>query len=336
MGKIRFGVCIFGEEPLPKIVAQVKLTEELGYDSVWIADSQLLCRELYVTLAACALNTSRIKLAAGVTAPYTRHVSVTAGSFATLNEIAGGRLMLGISTGNSLVRTIGARPAGISELEQYVAQLTGLLGNQRVTFDGVVEGRIAWTDAPSNIPIYVAATGPRLTRAAAQMANGVILLAGVSRFLVEKGLRLVKEGARQAGKQEDQVDVICWAPASVSSDGALAKEHSSSQVGALLHRVSLDGFGEEDQEAVRRLKEGFGRYPHANRPDAIGGRVPDRFIDMLALAGTPEEVRLKVAELIKVPGFSQIVINTPIAGDRFPSLESVLKTFAEEVMAHVA
>ncbi|MEE9198460.1 MAG: LLM class flavin-dependent oxidoreductase, partial [Dehalococcoidia bacterium] len=303
---MRFGVCIFGEQPLEKIVSQVKLAEELGYDSVWLADSQLLCRELYVTLTACALGTSRIRLGAGVTAPRTRHVSVTASAFATLAEIAEGRLLLGVGTGNSLVRTIGARPARVSELEGYVASLRGLLDNRPARFEAGVEGKVTWMSRPAGIPIYVAATGPKTTRAAARISDGVILLVGASAPLLENGLRLVQEGAREAGKSAEDLDVVCWVPASVSSDGALAREHTSGQVAALLHRVSLDGFDEEEREAIRRLRQHFGRYPHANLARAGDGPALDRYIDMLALAGTPQEVRRRVEGLMKVGGFSQI------------------------------
>ena len=114
---MKYGVGIVSNQPLPRVVEQVKLAEDLGYESVWMIDSQLNCRELYVTLTACALATSRIKLAAGVTAPRTRHASVTAGAFATLHDIAPGRLILGMSVGNTLVNSIGAKRSTIASLE---------------------------------------------------------------------------------------------------------------------------------------------------------------------------------------------------------------------------
>ncbi|MFQ5872698.1 MAG: LLM class flavin-dependent oxidoreductase, partial [Dehalococcoidia bacterium] len=185
MDKIRFGVGIFGNEPVQKIAAQVKLAEELGYDSAWLIDSQLVCRELYVTLTACALSTSRIKLGSGVTLPYTRH------AFATLNEIAEERLLLGVSIGLSAVRTVGIRPARIQELEAYVGLLKGLLDNQKVPFERGMEGKITWMESPSNIPVYIAASGPHLTRAAGRMADGAILHHGVTVTRLERAVRLV-------------------------------------------------------------------------------------------------------------------------------------------------
>ncbi len=334
--KVRFGVCLFGERPLPEIVSRVKLAEELGYDSVWIADTQMLCRELYVTLTACALNTSRIKLGAGVTAPYTRHASVTASAFATLNELAEGRLLLGVSTGNSLVRTIGRRPARIKELEDYVVRLKGLLANRPVEFEGDAKGRITWMDKASGIPIYVAGTGPKLVRAAARMADGVIIMVGSDPALLRHGMGTIEAATREAGKSGDKMDVICWVPFSISREGALAREHVSKHVAGLLRRVSLERFEEEDWETIRRIRERSSPYPHGQRSSVGQGQVPKKLIDMLALAGTPEEIRGRVKGMTDVAGFSTIVLNTQVSGDKLPSLESALRLFADGVMAHVA
>ena len=336
MGKIRFGVGIFGSEPLPKIVAQVKLAEELGYDSAWLIDSQLICREVYVTLAACALNTSRIKLGTGVTLPYTRHASVTASAFATLNEIAPGRLLVGISIGNSAVLTLGVRRARIRELEEYVELLRGLLDGDTVPFEGGVEGKITWMESPSKIPIYVAASSPRLTRAAGRMADGAILLHGVSAPRLERAIELVKEGAGEAEKAKEATDIVCWVLTSLSPDGSLAREHIRGRVASILRMSDLKQFEEEDHPAILRLREAYDYYQHATAGSSHSTLVPEKFIDMFALAGTPDHVRERVKEVLRVPGFSQLVINTQVAGEGFPSVEAVMKDFAEGVMAHVA
>ena len=75
---MKFDIGILASQPLPVIVRQVQLAESLGYDTAWIADTHLVCRELWVTLAACAAGTSRIRLGPGIAVPHTRHVSVTA------------------------------------------------------------------------------------------------------------------------------------------------------------------------------------------------------------------------------------------------------------------
>lgn len=329
MRKLKFGACIFAQKPLPEVVKSAQLAEKLDYDSLWIADSQVLCRELYVTLTACALGTSRIKLGAGVTAPYTRHVSVTAGAFASLNELAPGRVILGVSTGNSLVRTIGRRPARISEMEEYVGKLTDLLNNKKVEFDGGVWGGISWLDRPTGIPIYVAATGPKMTKAATRASSNVILMAGSGPRFVQEGMDRAVGGFEEAGRQVSGTDVIMWVPFAIGKEGGGAREHVSKHVASLLSRVDPHLFDPEDREAIEHIKKGFSPYPHdPNAPKNTGG-VPDRFIDHLALAGTPDEVRGQVERMAEVSGFDAIVLNTQASAD----LDESLRLFAEGVIA---
>ena len=328
MRRLKFGACIFAQKPLREVVRSAQLAEELGFDSFWIADSQLLCRELYVTLTACALGTSTIKLGAGVTAPYTRHVSVTAGAFASLNELAPGRVILGVSTGNSLVRTIGRRPAWIAEMEEYVGKLTELLDNRDVEFDGGVRGGISWLERPTGVPIYVAATGPKMIRAAARSTSNLILMAGSGPGFVQEGMDKAVAGLGEAGRDPSEADVIMWVPFAISEEGVVAREQVSKHVASLLSRVNADLFDLEDREAIERIRKGFSPYPHdPNAPKNAGG-VPDKFVDQLALAGTPDEVRGQVERMAGVSGFDTVVLNTQASAD----LDESLRLFAEGVI----
>ncbi|MEQ9126597.1 MAG: LLM class flavin-dependent oxidoreductase, partial [Alphaproteobacteria bacterium] len=114
------GLALWGTEPIRTTVEHVRRAEAAGFESVWLVDSQLICRELHVTLAAAALATRRIRLATGVTVPRIRHASVTASALATLDELSGGRAMAGVSLGHSALRNIGEQPARIAELRDYV------------------------------------------------------------------------------------------------------------------------------------------------------------------------------------------------------------------------
>ena len=68
---MKFAVSVFGNQPMLQIVERVKIIESLGFDAVWFGDLQRICREVYVEMTACALNTSRITLGIGVTMPTT-------------------------------------------------------------------------------------------------------------------------------------------------------------------------------------------------------------------------------------------------------------------------
>ncbi len=97
---MRTGVLVVGEHAIPRLLALCRLAEALGYDFFWYADERFF-REVYSGLACCALNTSRIRLGPCVTDPYSRHPALTAVAIGTLDEISGGRAVLGIGAGVS-------------------------------------------------------------------------------------------------------------------------------------------------------------------------------------------------------------------------------------------
>ena len=123
-----FGVEIHPYYDVPTLMHEITLAEELGYDQVWIGDSQLIWREMYVLLGAAAQATSGILLGSGVTNPMTRVSAVTASAAATLQELSGGRLTLGIGNGFTSVNTMGRRPATLARLEQTVDEIRALCG----------------------------------------------------------------------------------------------------------------------------------------------------------------------------------------------------------------
>src|SRR4029453_17972259 len=130
-----------------QIVAQAKLAEDLGFDTVWITDSHLICRELWVPLAACALGTSRIKLGTGVAVPHTRHWSVAASAIASLEELAPGRVILGIGTGGSSAETMGVsvqRAARLATLDTMVTSIRRVLAGETALLESGANTRLAW------------------------------------------------------------------------------------------------------------------------------------------------------------------------------------------------
>ncbi len=328
---MKYGVGIVSNQPLPRVVEQVKLAEDLGYESVWMIDSQLTCRELYVTLTACALATSRIKLAAGVTAPRTRHASVTAGAFATLHDIAPGRLILGMSVGNTLVNSIGAKRSTIASLEEYVGKVRGLLGGGEVEFGWGVRNGISYLDGPTGIPIYFAVSGPRTTRSAGRVADGVLIHYGAVPSQVRQGLELVKEGELEVGRNPGEVEKAVWVITSVAEDLAVARAHVQGRVLTMLKMVDISRFSEEEQQTI----EVFNRdYKMATLSGGDTEPVPglDPFIDSLTVSGDRGEVKEKVAALAEMPEISEVVITLPGAGGPYPTIEEIMRSFAGVVL----
>jgi len=335
---VKFDVGILNNQPVPTIVRQVQLAEALGYQTVWITDAHLICRELWVTLTACALGTSRIGLGPGVTVPHTRHLSVTASAIATLADLADGRLVLGIGTGGSSAETMGLsvqRAARVATLETMVESIRRLIGGKSARFESGVEGRLAWLDGPRAIPIYVAGSGPKMLQAAGRLGDGAIMYVGTVPEILRAGLRHVEDGARQCGRRLADLDVALWTPTAVGRDRELARDHVRGRVAsAMRHPLPVD-LSPEDQAAVRRLREAYDSYQHATTASRHRELVPDRFVDRLALAGTPAEVVEQVRRVMQVPEVTRVIILPQVPGRGFGEREEILRLFAEEVMARV-
>src|SRR5262245_52649375 len=194
---VKFDVGILGSQPVPTIVRQVQLAESLGYDTVWITDTHLVCRELWVTLAACAIGTSRIRLGPGIAVPHTRHISVTASAIASLAELAEGRVVLGVGTGGSAAQTMGLtlrQTAKTATLESMVQSVRRLLANEPIHFESGAHGRIAWLGGPRPVPIYAAGSGPRMLAAAGRVGDGAIMYASVDPDILRAGVACIATG----------------------------------------------------------------------------------------------------------------------------------------------
>jgi 5,10-methylenetetrahydromethanopterin reductase len=291
------GLALWGTEPAARLAAHARLAEELDFDSVWVIDSQLLCREVYITLAAIALATKKIRFGPGVTQPVTRHASVTASAMATLQEMSGGRAMLGIGLGFSSLRTIGMGPARIAAMESHISQVRALLRGEAVAFGNAVAGRMSWIDGPVATPVHIAASGPRMTRTAGRVADGAILLQGVSPEFVARGL------ARAA---------------------------------AAINNADPDWFEGEERAFVQRLRQEYDPTHHASPSSPHSAAVPASLIERYAVAGTPEDFRAQLARLLAQPGIDRVILNPQVAGPGALPVDALLRGLARDVLPHVS
>jgi 5,10-methylenetetrahydromethanopterin reductase len=335
---MKFDVGIVNNEPTAAVVRQAQLAEALGYETVWITDSHLVCRELWVTLAACALATTRIKLGPGVTVPHTRHWSVTASAIATLDELAPGRVVLGIGTGGSSAETMGLsvqRAARVATLDTMVASIRRLLAGEAAPLEGGASSRLGWLGGPRRVPLYVAGSGPRMLEAAGRLGDGVIMYAGTEPAILRAGLECVARGAARQQRRVADLDVVLWTPTAVDRDRARARDHVRGRVASAMRHPLPVALSPEDHAAVRRVRDAYDSYQHATAGSRHRELVPDRFVDMLALAGTPEEVREQVKRVMTVPEVGRIIVLPQNPGQGFLEREAILRTFAEEVMARL-
>jgi len=322
---LSFGVGLFPTEPLPKMIRLARLTEELGFGHLWIGDSHLIWREAYVNMAAAALSTSRVTLGTGVTNPLTRHPSVVASAFATLEELAPRRFIVGIGLGDSSVETMGMKPARLADFEQAVRQIRGLMAGSEVELD---TGKIRLKHPTKNaLPIYVAASGPKMLELAGRIADGVIILVGIAPAYIRGAREKIAAGALRAGRDPSDLRLVLWVPCAVSDTGSAKDAVKAHVARAVAHPLPF-ALEEKEQKVLEEIRRAYNYYQHMEREASQARVIPDWLVDKFAIAGTSAECRARVAEL-QGSGIDQIAI-IPYAvggGDR----EETLRNFASAV-----
>jgi 5,10-methylenetetrahydromethanopterin reductase len=305
---------LYPDAPAHEVVRTARLAEAWGFACVWLADSHLLWREPYVLLGAIAANSVRIRLATCVTNPLTRHPSVTAAAFVTLAELSGGRAVLGISVGDSALRTMGMQPASMARLSQCIGTLRTLLAGQRAELAGGHAAKLAYAqDRP--IPIAVAASGPRMLRLAGALADTVVLMNGVAPELIAAASTLIDDGARQAGRDPARVRRVVWAACHVSDDDpqrslAMCKYNVAR---AILR--SLPGVGDaRTLEVAQRVRERYDYARHGSATAGFAALIPDDMVPRFTFAGTAADVCASIERLAAI-GIDEVALAVPLDPD---------------------
>lgn len=328
MSTCSFGVEIHPYYDVPTLMHEITLAEELGYDQVWFGDSQLIWREMYVLLGAAAQATSRVLLGTGVTNPMTRVSAVTASAAATLQELSGGRLTLGIGNGFTSVNTMGRKPATRARLEQTVAEIRALCRGQRVPA-GSEEMRLMFAAPDKCPPIAVAASGPKMLRLAGRIGDGVIMArVGMEGDMLARMLECVNGGRREEGRDAEPFQTFLSVSASVAEDGAKAVAAVRPHVARSILKPFW-GLSPAAAAAAEKMTGRYDNYQHLNPNAAHADAVPDEVVPEFALAGTPARC-IDTARRMFDSGIDQITIR-PYAVDGLPRA-SMIRAFAEQVM----
>lgn len=287
MSEVRTGVWFQGGLPVGTAVDLARTAEAAGVDSVWVAEGPV-ARDAFVTLAAIAAATERVELATGVTNPFTRHPAQLAASFATLDELSGGRVVCGLGIGlrDQLARLDADVSKPLTAAREMVALVHGLLARETVELDGAqfrVDGvRLGFKPPRDRIPIVLAATGPKMCALAGE-TDGIYLLYGTHEYL--RTALGHTEKSRTPGSDFRVASPILLA---ADDDREAARERVKVGLGLTLTEPSGEAMLEAnglDPALVQPMRDGLA----SGGVRELAAAVDELIVDCLAIAGTHAE-----------------------------------------------
>jgi len=326
----RSGVVLQGAYPPAEFIPMVERIEGLGYDNLWLTDSSLHARNCYAFLTLAATRSSKLQLGTAVTNPLTRHPAITATAAATVDEISGGRMILGIGAGDRPLLALGLHPAKLASVRASIGAMRALWSGESVSVKDeafMLDDAHMRVAARPDIPVYLSASGPKMLELSGEIADGVIVLVGLFSGGLSWAIEHIERGANAAGRARPHVAVFAYGAIDEDEDAAL---ESARTIAAWFPQTApkvceLWGLGPELVAAVRDAYRG-GEFQEAA---AAAKLLPDDFVREVALAGGREQARGRIEAALAAGADSVHVF--PLGQRRMETVEAFAACFRDVV-----
>lgn len=288
-----FGAVLQTNPPSARTVQLAKLAEAHGFSHVWTFDSHLLWQEPYVIYSKILAETNRIIVGPMVTNPATRDWTVTASTYATLNEMYGNRTICGIGRGDSAVRVTNGAPTNLKTLRESIHVIRELANSRSVEYNGATL-QFPWSKG-SQLEVWVAAYGPLALKLTGEVGDGFILqMADLD--VAEWMIKTVRDAAKAAGRDPEAVKFCVAAPMYIGND----TDHMRNQCrwfGGMVGNhvadiVSKYGEGSAVPKALTdyiKGREGYDYNQHGQAGNSHADFVPDEIVDRFCLLGNADD-----------------------------------------------
>lgn len=292
----------FGSTPVPSIAAWAADAERGGVDSVWLGEAW---RELSVPLTAVSLATERVRVGAGVAQIFVANPVVSALAAMQLQETSGGRFALGLGLGAAFVvrswfGVAYERP--LRRAREFIEVVRGALASRHgepFSYGGEIYAirryRMRFGAEQPDVPILLAAVGPRMLELAGELADGVMLGGIHSPAYISEVRERLAVGAERADRAPGAIRIHAFCICAADEDRELARGLAraslaySAQYPHYRRRLEEEGFGP--------LAERIATHVAAHEQDAALELVSDEMVDRFAIAGTEAECRAQAARI---------------------------------------
>ena len=284
--------------PISYTVELAKAAESAGFDGFYLWDSWFAA-DAYVALTAIALNTKRIALGPGVAPLPIRHPAILANAMGSLDEVSGGRALLGVgSGGNATISRLGLRQTKIKDFVAIVNQLRTLLNGGSIVDGGANYRAEAVRRA---LPIYAAVWGPRMQEAAGQVADGAFVMGPEQQHVFEDKIDRIKSAAKEAGRHPADVKIGLFVTCLAADDlGPIVDEFRTLAVHNI-HRVQYEyEYPERFHPLFQKVREMNGVVPYPAGGGMVGGEelITEELVKYMLIVGSQQEVQERVEDLL--------------------------------------
>jgi alkanesulfonate monooxygenase SsuD/methylene tetrahydromethanopterin reductase-like flavin-dependent oxidoreductase (luciferase family) len=282
--------------PFSDLIALARLAEARGFEALFVPEAS--GREVFTQLAVYACHTARIRLSPGIATIFTRTPSLLAQAAATLDQLSGGRAMLGLGSGHAPTLTAGhgvhfERP--LARMREYVTLIKAILRGAETMPPArlvpVTRFRLE-TSARPDIPIYMAALGPKMCQHAGELADGVLLNWAMPAY-VAQALHHVRLGAERAGCDPATVDVACYIRVAAGADDEILRHAVARE---LARYIAMPFYRAMFDEAGFAAHTGPVAAAYPEDPDRAARLVPDAMLEALTVIGDAAAARRRLEE----------------------------------------
>jgi probable F420-dependent oxidoreductase len=328
-----FALTLQTNPPASRVIELTQRAESYGFTHAWTFDSHILWQEPYVIHSQMLAATERIVVGPFVTNPISRDPTVTASTFATLNDMFGNRTICGIGRGDSVVRVLGRKPTRLAQMEEAMHTIKELAEGREIDV-GETKVKIPWVRS-GKLDVWAAGYGPKALDLIGRKADGFILQLA-DPVILEWTMQHVRDAAEAAGRDPEDIKVCVAAPAYVGDDIAHQRDQCrwfggmvGNHVADLVSRYGEDGEVPHALTDYIKARQGYDYAHHGQAGNPTTDFVPDNIVDRFCVLGGVEEHVEKLGVLAEL-GVDQF--NIYLMHD---AMDETLRLYGEEVIPAV-
>ena len=341
----RFGVCVPTRVPSKDILRWAQVAEQEGLDIFCVGEALMVHRTLHYrgvmpVVAAMAQATERINICIRITGPHFRHPALLAIDAAAVDEISGGRLILGLGTMTRPMLDLEYRThlaRSVAGMRECIRAVRGVISGEEFSYDAPLidfhaQGtKLGFQPTRKTIPIYIGTSGENMFRLTGETADGLIITSSVaiSPGFIRKAVSMVAEGANKAGRDLESIDVVTYPVVSISRDGDEARRSARAIVATRMARDHYGGFLDIHGISAERIDRIRGLVDSGNLEKAQS-QITEEDVRSFCIAGTAEEV---AKGLNSLDGLGVKTVCPMLYGS--PDPEEAVRLFARQVVPHL-